>query len=381
MIARILENTIKSRLFSGKAIILIGPRQVGKTTLIRSIVADREEPTVWLNGDNQEIRDLLERVNTATWRRIIGDAKILVIDEAQRIEDIGIKLKLVTDQIPEVQLIASGSSAFEMANRINEPLTGRKWEYKLYPLYFGELEADLGFVNENQLLEQRMIYGYYPEVVTGAPDEREILTNIAESYLFRDVYSWGNIRKPEKLTALIQSLAYQLGNEVSYNELSKTVGLDNETVENYIQLLERAYIIYRLPPLSRNLRKELKTKRKIYFYDNGIRNAIISQFQPLSNRQDVGALWENYILSERLKYLSYYRLYGNRFFWRTSDQQEIDYVEERDGKMWAAELKWNPKKKARFSDTFLRAYPEHELKTVNRENYYEFIAPKAEQSL
>ncbi|MEO0626807.1 MAG: ATP-binding protein [Bacteroidota bacterium] len=377
MIARILKETIKKRLFSGKAIILIGPRQVGKTTLIRSIVADRPEPTVWLNGDNQETRDLLANVNTARWRRIIGDAKILVIDEAQRISDVGIKLKLVTDQIPEVQLIASGSSAFEMANQINEPLTGRKWEYKLYPLYFGELETEHGFVQENQLLEQRLIYGYYPEVVTRVPDEREILSNIADSYLFRDVYSWGNIRKPEKLTALIQSLAYQVGREVSYNELSKTVGLDNETVENYIQLLERAYIIYRLPPLSRNLRKELKTKRKIYFYDNGIRNAVISQFQPLANRQDIGALWENFLLAERLKYLSYYRLYSNRFFWRTADQQEIDYVEERDGTMWAAEFKWNPKKQVRFSDTFLRAYPEHQLSIVNRDNYFDFIAPKA----
>jgi uncharacterized protein len=378
MIARILENQLQDRFFSGKAIILVGPRQVGKTTLLRTILAARTEEILWLNGDDPDTRQILASVTTTLWRRLIGSAKIIVVDEAQRIENIGLKLKLITDQIPDVQLIASGSSAFEMANRINEPLTGRKWEYNLYPIAFVEMEAHHGLLKEQRLLEQRLVYGYYPDVVTGTPDEREILNGIAESYLFRDILSWGNIRKPDRLMVLLQALAYQLGSEVSYQELSRTVGLDNQTVENYIQLLERAYIVYRLPPLSRNLRKELKTKRKIYFYDNGIRNAVISQFQTLEIRRDVGALWENFLLAERTKMLAYRKRYANQFFWRTADQQEIDYIEERDGKMWAFEFKWNPKRKTRFSKTFLRAYPEHETMVVTRDNYFDFIAPPVE---
>ncbi len=378
MIARIIYSTLQDRLFSGKAIVLTGPRQVGKTTLIRQLTEQEGRDTVWLNGDDPETRNLLADVNVALWRRLIGGASILVLDEAQRIPDIGIKLKLITDQLSQVQLIVSGSSALELAGGISEPLTGRMWHYHLYPLSFAELENENGLAAEHGQLATRLVYGYYPDVVTHSPDERELLAGLTDNYLFKDVLSYGGIRKPEKLVKLLQALAYQLGSEVSYHELGQIVDLDNQTVESYIQLLERAFVIYRLPPLSRNLRKELKTKRKIYFYDNGIRNAIISQFQPFDLRQDKGPLWENFLLTERLKTLHYNRLYANRFFWRTKDGQEIDYVEERDGCMWAYEFKWSPKRQATFSASFLNAYPEHATRTINPTNYFDFLSPHPE---
>ncbi len=326
-----------------------------------------------MNGDDPETRLLLENITTTKWQRVIGNHKILVLDEAQRISDIGIKLKLITDQISGVQVVASGSSAFELANKINEPLTGRKWHFHLFPLSFGEMEKHHGFMEENRRLSDRLIYGYYPEVVSNPGQERELLTQLTDSYLYKDILLWERIKKPEKLIKLLQALAFQLGNEVSFHELGQITDLDNQTVENYITLLEQTFIIFRLQPLSRNLRKELKSKRKIYFYDNGIRNAIIAQFQPIELRQDIGPLWENWLISERLKILHYNNIPANTFFWRTMDQQEIDYVEERDGKMWAWEFKWNPSAKVSFSKTFTNAYPQNELSFVHRDNYFDFL--------
>lgn len=374
MIKRILEQRIRDRLFTGKAIILMGPRQTGKTTLLNTIFAD-DPGVTWLNGDDPETRLLLEDVTTLKWKRILGNSKVMVLDEAQRIADIGLKLKLITDQIPEVQVVASGSSAFELANRINEPLTGRKWAYHLFPLSYAEMEAHHGFVEEHKRIAERLVYGYYPEVVNHPGEEQEVLGQLMDSFLYKDILMWERIQKPEKLTRLLQALAYQVGSEVSYHELGQIVDLDNQTVENYINLLEQTFVVFRLPPLSRNLRKELKSKRKIYFYDNGMRNALIAQFQPLELRQDVGALWENWLISERKKALHYRGIHANTFFWRTQDQQEIDYIEERDGKMWAYEMKWSPKAKSSFSKTFTQAYPEHELQLIHRENYYEWLSP------
>lgn len=372
MIKRILEKRIRDRLFTGKAVLLMGPRQTGKTTLLHAIF-DGEPGVKWLNGDDPETRLLLEEVTTLKWKRILGDSKILVLDEAQRIADIGLKLKLITDQIPEVQVVASGSSAFELANRVNEPLTGRKWAYHLFPLSYAEMEAHHGFVEEYKRIPERLVYGYYPEVVNHPGEEQAVLGQLMDSFLYKDILMWERIQKPEKLTRLLQALAFQLGSEVSYHELGQIVDLDNQTVENYITLLEQTFIIFRLPPLSRNLRKELKRKRKIYFYDNGLRNAVIAQFQPLELRQDTGALWENWLISERKKALHYRGIHANTFFWRTQDQQEIDYIEERDGKMWAYEMKWSAKAKPSFSKTFTQAYPEHVLQLIHRENYYEWL--------
>ncbi|MEZ4927874.1 MAG: ATP-binding protein [Saprospiraceae bacterium] len=375
MITRILEMSIQAKLFKGKAILLFGPRQTGKTTLLHSLF--NQKPGVcWLNGDDFETRILLENASTAIWKRILGNNNVLVLDEAQRISDIGLKLKLITDQMPEVQVVASGSSAFELANQVKEPLTGRKWEFHLFPVSFGEMETHHGFTEEHRRLSDRLVYGYYPEVVNHPGEERDVLSQLADSFLYKDILMWERIKKPEKLTRLLQALAYQVGNEVSYNELGQIVDLDNQTVENYINLLEQTFIIFKLPPLSRNLRKELKRKRKIYFYDNGIRNAIIAQYQPVELRQDIGALWENWLISERKKKLHYQNIHANTFFWRTQDQQEIDYIEERDGKMWAYEMKWSPKAKPSFSKTFTQAYPQHELNLINRDNYFELIGPE-----
>lgn len=373
MINRVLAGAIQAKLFQGKAILLTGPRQTGKTTLLKALFPASTAETLWLNGDDPEVRLLLENVTLTQWRRIIGQHKVLVLDEAQRINDIGLKLKLVTDQLPEVQVIASGSSAFELANNVNEPLTGRKWHFNLFPIAYTEMVRQFGFLDEHRKLPLRLVFGYYPDVVNSPGQEREVLSQLADSYLYKDILMWERIKKPEKLIRLLQALAYQLGNEVSFHELGQITDLDNQTVENYITLLEQTFVIFRLPPLSRNLRKELKTKRKIYFYDNGIRNALIAQFQPLELRNDIGSLWENWLISERRKELHYQGIAANTFFWRTQDQQEIDYIEERNGEMWAYELKWNPKAKVHFSKTFTRAYPANRTMAVNRDNYPAFL--------
>ena len=372
MIKRDLENLIKVALESRKAIIIIGPRQTGKTTLLKMIFENTKN-LLWMNGDDPETRTLLEDINTAKWKTILAKSDILVVDEAQRIEDIGIKLKLVTDQIPSVKVIASGSSAFDLANKINEPLTGRKWEYKLYPLSFNEMVNETNFLNETSMLNHRLIFGYYPEVVNNPANEKNILAQLSDSYLYKDILMWERIKKPDKLLKLLKALAFQVGNEVSYNELGKIAGLDNQTVENYIRLLEQVFIIFRLQPLSRNLRKEIKTKRKIYFYDNGIRNALISQFQPIEFRQDLGALWENFLISERQKKIEYNQIHCNTYFWRTQDQQEIDYIEELDGKFFAYEFKYSKKDKFRIPKAFSKAYPNAECKLINRGNFEEFL--------
>ncbi|MDX2246248.1 MAG: ATP-binding protein [Bacteroidia bacterium] len=372
MIPRKIESIIHQKLFQGKAIVLIGPRQSGKTTLLRNLFSGFSDIR-WMNGDDPETGILLDGVTTNRWKQLVAGKKIFILDEAQRIPDIGLKLKLLVDEFPEVQVVASGSSAFELSSQVNEPLTGRKWEYTLLPLSHLERVEHFGWLEERQNLSQRLIYGSYPEVVTYQGDPKEVLRLLADSYLYKDILSWERIKKPEKLTRLLQALAFQLGNEVSFHELGQLVGLDNQTVESYIHILEQAYIIFRLPPLSRNLRNEIKNKRKIYFYDNGIRNAIIAQYQPIELRQDVGALWENFLISERKKYLHYASIAANSFFWRTNSQQEIDYVEERDGKFFAYEIKWNAKSKIHFPITFTQAYPQHETRFLNKDNFEDFL--------
>lgn len=367
MIARLGEKFIQSHVNDKKAIVVLGARQVGKTTLLKKFF--KGDDCLWLTGDDLSTQQILGSINLERWKALIGDKKFLIVDEAQRISDIGVKVKLVIDHLP-VKVILSGSSSLELANSINEPLTGRKWELKLFPFSYQELQNDKGLLYGIQTLPQRLIYGNYPDIVCNQGKEQELLASLSDSYLYKDLLAWQNIRKPEKLKHLIQALAYQLGNEVSYNELAKTVGMDNQSIEHYIDLLEKNFIVFRLQPLSRNLRKELKTKRKIYFWDNGIRNAVIAQFQPLELRNDRGALFENWWISERLKFLNYNRLYRNTYFWRTQDQQEIDFVEEYNGKFDAFELKWNANKKVRFSKTFTNAYNTGNLELINSENFY-----------
>lgn len=373
MISRAISNSVEKHLSDNKAIILLGPRQVGKSTLLQQLSSKFTSPIIWWNGDDADIRSILSNTTSTALRSLLGKAKTLIIDEAQRIDNIGLTIKLIIDQLKDVKVIATGSSAFELANHINEPLTGRKWEYNLYPFSFAEMVEEHGLLTEKRLLNHRLVYGYYPEIVNNLGGEEPRLKQLSDSYLYKDILIWEKIQKPDKMEKLIQALAFQVGNEVSYHELGQLTGLDNQTTEKYIDLLEKAFIVFRLGSLSRNLRNELKKSRKIYFYDNGIRNAVINQFSPASLRQDIGALWENFVISERVKFLAYNQINCNQYFWRTHAQQEIDYIEERNGAMNAYEIKWNPKSKAKFPKSFLDAYINVETKIITPENIQDFL--------
>ena len=372
IINRTLQPEIESKLSANKAILIMGARQTGKTTLIKSVCKSRED-VLWLNGDEPDVRSLMDNITSTRLKAIIGNKNIVVIDEAQRINNIGLAIKLIIDQIPHVRVIASGSSSFELANRVNEPLTGRKWEYKLFPLSFGEMAAENGLLEEKRLLPHRLVFGSYPEIVTNPGAEKELLLQLTDSYLYRDVLTLEQIKKPDKLVQLMQALAYQAGSQVSYAEVGQKCGLDSKTVEKYIILMEQAYVLFRLSSFSRNLRNELTTSRKVYFVDNGIRNALIANFSHVENRADTGALWENYLVSERVKYLRNNGLSANHWFWRTRQQQEIDYLEESEGALKAYEFKWNPYAKVKFPKTFASAYPDAAFQTVHRDNVEEFL--------
>ena len=374
MIHRQIKGKIKQHLFKKKAIIIIGPRQSGKTTLLKELCKEVNKSYIWLDGDEPDDRKELTDANSVFLKSLIGDNKIVVIDEAQRIKNIGLTLKLITDKIPDVQLIVSGSSALELANKINEPLTGRKYEYFLFPLSFAEMVNQNSLREEKRLLQKRLIYGYYPDVVSQPAESKTILKQLSDSYLYKDILTWENIKRPDKLEQLVQLLAFQVGSQVSYNELANSVGIDNQTVERYIYLLEKAFIVFRLNSFSRNLRNELKKSKKIYFYDNGIRNAVINNFNPVDLRNDIGVLWENFLISERMKYTHYNDIYANTFFWRTRSQAEIDYIEQREGKLFACEFKWNTKKNHKISKTFINAYPESKIQIITPENFMNFIS-------
>lgn len=374
MISRLLQKTIESRLFAGKAIIVIGARQVGKSTLFKLILEKQDYKALQLNCDEPEVRDMLSNINTAELRLLIADNRIVFIDEAQRVENIGMTLKLITDNFPDVQLLVTGSSSFELQDKLNEPLTGRKYEYHLYPISTAELMASNGLLGVKQTLEQRLVYGSYPDILNHADDAKELLMNLAGSYLYKDLLTLESVRRPVLLGKLLTALALQVCSEVSYNELAQTVGTDNKTIEKYIDLLEKCYIVFRLNGFNRNLRSELKKSKKVYFFDNGIRNAILQNFAPLSLRQDAGALWENFIISERIKRNHYLGRYVNSYFWRTTQQQEIDYVEECDGQFSIFEMKWNPRRaNTQFPSSFLTAYDVKEKAVVTPENWIEWV--------
>ncbi len=372
MIKRTLETAIEQRLWQGKAIILFGARQVGKTTMLKNLLQDRND-VLWLNGDEQDVRNLFENASSTMLKTIIGQKRIVVIDEAQRITNIGLGLKLITDNIDGVQVLATGSSSFDLSNKINEPLTGRKLEYWMFPLSFSELVEHNGLLEEKRLLTHRLVFGSYPDVINNAGNERLVLTELADSYLYKDILTFDRIKKSDKLVKLLQALAFQVGSEVSFNELAQTCGLDPKTVESYVTLLEQSYIVFRLGSFSRNLRNELKFSRKIYFWDCGIRNAVIGNYQMVESRMDTGALFENYIVAERLKKLRYEKSYAKSYFWRSKTKQEIDYIEDMDGKLSAVEMKWNPNRKAALPLSFARSYGDADFKVVTRDNYETFL--------
>lgn len=371
MIQRAIVKQINKKLNDQKVIILLGPRQVGKTTLLKNHYTN--DNTLMLNGDDSDVRLQLANPSSTYLKQLIGKHTRIIIDEAQRIENIGLTLKILHDTIQNIKVIATGSSAFELANRINEPLTGRKWEFKMWPISIEEMINHHSQLEESRLLEHRLIYGWYPDVINNPGEEIEILNQLSDSYLYKDILTWEDIKKPQKLEALVQALAFQIGQQVSYHELGQIIGLNNETVQRYISLLEKAFIVFRLPSLSRNLRNELKKSRKIYFYDVGIRNAVIKNWNPVTLRQDIGALWENFLIVERLKHKSYQALFSNDYFWRNQAQQEIDFIEDYNDIIHAYEFKWNANRKAKFSKSFTNAYPKHQLMVVNRSNYLEFI--------
>ncbi len=374
-IFRELMPLIQSRFFQGKAIILLGPRQSGKTTLIEALLEGFGRPYLLLNADEPDVRELLANPTSTRLRTIIGDQQIFCIDEAQRVANIGITLKLVTDQIPGVQVVATGSSALELNSSISEPLTGRKFEFTLHPLSFSELAAHHGLLEERRYLEQRLVYGSYPEVASRPQQAEELVRLLAESYLFKDLLILEGIKKPPLLEKLVKALALQLGSEVSFYELGQLTGADTHTVERYIDLLEKAYVLFRLPAYSRNVRNEIKKGKKIYFLDNGIRNAVIGNFLSLGSRTDTGPLWENYLAAERRKLLANRGVSSKAYFWRTTQQQEIDYLEETGQSLTAVEFKSSPSKSGvRFPKTFTGAYPDAQTKVIHSDNYDQFLS-------
>ncbi|HLP55050.1 MAG TPA: ATP-binding protein [Fluviicola sp.] len=373
MIRRAIIQHLQADLFQGKAILLFGPRQVGKTTVLELLLKDQNQPYLMLNADEPDVRESLENTTSTALRNLFGDNRIVFIDEAQRVQNIGLTLKLITDQIKDVQVIASGSSAFDLASQTHESLTGRKYEHLLLPLSFTEMVGHHGLLEERRLLQQRMIYGYYPEIVNNPSKAEKHIKLLANSYLYKDLLQLESMKKPALLTKILKALALQVGSEVSFQEISRLVNADYHTVEKYVDLLQKTFVIFTLPAFSRNVRNEIRKGQKIYFYDNGIRNSVIGNFHGLENRTDVGALWENFLLAERMKYLNQQGIERDTYFWRTTQQQEVDYLEEGANGISAFEFKWNARKLPRFPKTFLNAYEVNSTQVITPENFVDFI--------
>lgn len=373
MIKRQLEQIIEKHLFKNKTVVIYGARQVGKTTLVNYLISKLELNYLVLNGDDADIRELFTNATASKFKPVLADINLLVVDEAQRIPEAGLGLKIIHDNFKNTQIIVTGSSSLDLASKISEPMTGRKYEFFLHPLSFNELVDNQGYLAERRMLEQRLVFGCYPDVVMNAGNETRILKTLASDFLYKDILSIGNIKKPVLLEKILKALAIQMGSEVSYNELAQLLDSDKGTIEKYIDLLEKSYIIFRLPGLNRNVRNEIKNGRKIYFHDNGIRNAVLGNFLPLRSRVDTGALWENYLISERFKIISNLDIVPQKFFWRTTQKQEIDYIEEHDDNLFAYEFKWNPARKAFISKTFSGNYKVSEFKVITPDNYHEFL--------
>jgi len=373
MIQRTLQKRLEQRIDCKKALIIFGPRQVGKTTLAKAFAESLQKEFEYFNGDGAITKSLWKIENIEALKQSFGKKKVVILDEAQMIEQVGLICKQLIDAELGIQFIITGSSSLTIADKTQEPLTGRKWEYFLYPISCAELMIYQGIPQFLQLLPQYLIYGMYPEVVTNILDAKEILTNIASSYLYKDVLALVGLKRPQLLEKILKALALQVGSEVSLNELANLVSADVKTVDNYIYLLEQVFVVFRLGTLSRNERNEISTKKKIYFYDNGIRNALLGNFAPVATRQDVGALWENFLMTERKKLLAYHGFHGRTYFWRNKQQAEIDYIEEIDGKIYAFEFKWNPTAKSKFPQAFLENYKPEKTKVIHPENFWQWL--------
>lgn len=372
MFRRTIQDSIEQSLFKGKAVIIYGARQVGKTTLLMALQQSAAVPSIYLNCDEPDIRRALSDKTSTELKILIGNNKLVLIDEAQRVSTIGLAIKLLTDTAPGIQVIATGSSSFELSSRIEEPLTGRKREFRLYPFSLTELGQIYSPLEINRLVERWMIFGIYPEIINAPEAAGTALQEIARSYLYKDILTFQQIRNAEALERLVQSIALQIGNEVSYNELAQQVGVDKKTVESYLGILEQSFIIFRLGSFSRNLRNELKKSRKIYFVDTGIRNAVINNLNPPDLRSDTGGLWENFIISERIKRNHNQQSFPNTFFWRSHQKQEVDYLEELNGVLRGYEIKWG-RTRLKIPTGFRAAYPDCPVTLINRENMMEFV--------
>lgn len=372
MIKRLIKESIVADYGRKKVIVLLGARQVGKTTLL-SELQEGKGKVLSLNCDDFDDVLAVEGKTTTELRQLLSPYDLVFIDEAQRVKNIGLTLKIIGDLKLDTQVIVTGSSSLDMANEINEPATGRLIEYRLFPFSLPELAADTSERDERRLLERRMVYGLYPEVVTEPADAKRTLMFLTNNYLYKDLFAYKGIKKPELIQKLVRALALQLGSEVSYNELSNLLGVDKSTVESYINLLEKCFVVFKIDSFSRNLRNEIKKGKKIYFYDNGVRNAVLSNFAPLELRNDVGALWENLMVSERVKRNAYAGNFAQLFFWRTHGQQEIDLVEEVDGVLHTFEFKWNAKAKCSLPKAFADTYPNSTYEVVTPEHYWPFV--------
>lgn len=370
-ITRSHYERIRQQLYRGKTILLYGARRVGKTQLVKSIIS--KEGGTYYNAEEQEIRETLSIANGATLKAFLGDKKLIVLDEIQTIEGVGTVLKVIHDTFPGVQIIATGSSSFEMINAIAEPLTGRSRHFTLYPVSYGELIESQGYIDAYGRIETLLRFGSYPEILFQSEEEKKVeLTHICTHFLYKDVLAMGGVRRTDLILDILKLLAFQIGQEVSLNEISNKTNTNVHTVQRIIYLLEQSYIIQSLRGFSRNLRNEIGKSRKYYFVDLGIRNAIINNFNPLTLRNDVGQLWENFCVMERIKKNEYARRYVNTYFWRTYDQKEIDYLEEIDGSLHAFEFKWD-NRKTKPPKTFLDAYPGSTYQVISKENLGEFI--------
>jgi uncharacterized protein len=375
-IQRLLLDELKKNLIRGKVLVLYGPRQAGKTTLARDLIATTPMRSKFVNADELLYREALSSQNLKTLNEVLGDAELLVIDEAQRVPEIGLNLKILIDNNPNATILATGSASFDLANKINEPLTGRKLTFTLYPLSYSELSKTLGSLETRNQLEQWLVWGGYPVIATTSdPSLRErLLGELVGSYLYRDVLELGEIRRSEKIVDLLRLLAYQIGQEVSIAELATSLGLSRDTVERYLDLLEKVFVIFRVGGFSRNLRKEVTKNSRYYFFDNGVRNSLIQNLNPISVRNDAGQLWENFLMVERRKSNQFAERSVNAYFWRTYDQKEIDYIEEHAGQLNAYEFKWGDGEiKSTTRKLFEETYPDAKMQVVNRENFEGFV--------
>lgn len=369
MIRRKLQMVIEKYLFKGKTIILTGARQVGKTTLVRELAESSKKSWLYWNCDEPDVEQYLNRPSSDEIKHRIGATELLIIDEAQRIQNIGITMKLIADNLKQLQVIVTGSSALGLRDSIHEPMTGRKLEFQLHPFSFAELAAASSESVENRLLEQRLLYGMYPEIAMTTLDKPKLLNELAGDYLYKDILSLDSVRKPSIIPKLLQALALQITGEASLTELGETAGCDRNTVIRYLDLLEKTFVIFTLPALAHNQRNEIKKSRKIYFWDNGIRNALINQFNPLAMRDDTGKLWENFMVSEIIKKDQYEDQLASYYFWRTHQQQEIDLVREKNAEFKAYEFKWSPSGKIKLPESFNKEYKVNSFVEVHRKNY------------